>query len=130
MGIEYTDHSSQEEEPLNQMAPLRNKHFGETSVELGLLNCEVTTLSNSTEYLGILAYFVHSVELNRTTERKSPKRAYKQYCNFSHEEENAKNCRTCPDLSTIDKSVRIHMSSIQCKTHNRKKFWKTITRSS
>ena len=76
MGIEYTDHSSQEEEPLNQMAPLRNKHFGETSVEFGLLNCEVTTLSNSTEYLGILAYFVHSVELNRTTEKKSPKRAY------------------------------------------------------
>ena len=75
MSIEYTDHSSQEEEPLNQMAPLRNKHFGETSVELGLLNCEVTTLSNSTEYLGILAYFVHSVELNRTTEKKSPKRA-------------------------------------------------------
>ena len=63
------------EEPVNQMAPLLNKHFGETSVEFGLLNCEITTLSNSTEYLGILACFLHSVELNRTTERKSPKRA-------------------------------------------------------
>ena len=96
MSIEYTDHSSQEEEPLNQMAPLRNKHFGETSVELGLLNCEVTTLSNSTEYLGILAYFVHSVELNRTTEKKSPKRASNSWLLRAHIQSRAR-----PRLQTI-----------------------------